>query len=77
VALILPRPASHHGPRGNVFPGAPRRHAVRPALEELCAPLLEALTGVLWRRPAQLTSVTFTKEYGEPPRARIRLLVRS
>lgn len=76
VDMILPRPASHYGPRGNVAPSSPRRHSVRPSLEELCGPLVQGLTGVLWRRPAQLTSVTFKKEYGDPPRARIKLFVR-
>ena len=74
LTFNLLRPKSHFGTGRNasrVLPSAPPEPAVMPDIDKLVRGVLDALTGVVFRDDAQVTSLMARKTYGTPERLEV------
>ena len=63
--FYLPRPRGHFGKLG-LRPSAPRHHLVKPGdVDKLARTVLDALTGVVYRDDAQVTTIEARKHYAD------------
>lgn len=76
VTFFMPRPKSHYRTgkhAGELKPGAPRWHIVKPDATKLLRSTEDALTGIAWADDAQICQQSATKEYSEQPGAFIEI----
>jgi Holliday junction resolvase RusA-like endonuclease len=58
------RPKSHLKKNGELRKGAPVAMTRKPDIDKLVRPVLDALTGIVWRDDSQVTSHYADKSYG-------------
>jgi Holliday junction resolvase RusA-like endonuclease len=71
LRFYMRRPQSHFGTgrnAGRLKDTAPRFHTTRPDSTKLTRAVEDALTGVVWRDDAQVSTQVIAKLYGEPER---------
>ena len=63
--FYVTRPKSHLNKSGNLKPWAPRRPATRPDALKLARAAEDALTGIIWKDDAQITTEVLRKRYAD------------
>ena len=69
MTFWMPRPRGHFrggaelGGKNGLRPAAPRSHLVRPDVDKLARVVLDAMTGVVYRDDAQVTTIEARKHY--------------
>jgi Holliday junction resolvase RusA-like endonuclease len=77
LTFWTPRPKGHYGSgknAGQVRGSAPRHPTVKPDLLKLARAVEDALSGIVYRDDAQITTEILQKAYGEPARCEIRVV---
>jgi len=68
IEFRMPRPQNHYGSgrnKGALKPTAPHYHCIRPDATKLTRALEDALTHILWKDDAQVTTQNVTKRYAD------------
>jgi Holliday junction resolvase RusA-like endonuclease len=76
LRFYLKRPQSHFGTGRNagvLKDSAPRFHTTRPDSTKLTRAVEDALTGIVWRDDAQVSTQVIAKLYGEPERVSVAI----
>lgn len=73
VTFQMPRIKGHYRSNGELKPGAPKYHTVRPDATKLIRGVEDALTGIVWADDSQIARQSVEKVYADKPGARITI----
>lgn len=73
VTFQMPRIKGHYRSNGELKPGAPKFHTVRPDATKLLRGVEDALTGIVWADDSQIARQTVEKIYADKAGARITI----
>jgi Holliday junction resolvase RusA-like endonuclease len=74
IEFLMPRPKSHYGTGSkiNTLKGsAPRKHTLKPDIDNLQKAVYDCLNQVVWNDDAQICEAVATKTYSDRPKTKI------
>lgn len=77
VDFYFARPKADLRTDGTLRPKAPKYHTKKPDRTKLLRSLEDALKSIVWHDDSQVFAGLVTKQYGETPRAEVKIVVHS